>query len=260
MGSLATQGSWLTWPKKVHYNRAGLASGPAAPGGEGGREGERSQFRAAASPRCAPGWKRLRDGQGTRSGPGKPRMAAGRGDTSREVEGWWLRHRRGGSCLCLSVCPSLGRAQHGKDTPDVRKAIAWKVVMSAESYKSKPRMSSMCVRTPKDLTLTPSLNYLTESGLTCLSPEHYSRGSGRRRCRWIQDSFGANTSASWTGRSWGLIMGRGRSGGVSSFPVCLSLRDPAASNSCPLQPRWASSPPSHSPPIPQIQQPNSTYG
>lgn len=111
-------------------------------------------------------------------------------------------------------------------------------------------------RACKDLTLPPTFNYPTESGLTCLSSEHYSQGFGRRRCQWIWDSSGANTSASWTGRSWGLIMGRNwGDGGVSPFPASPAIMDPVDYISCPLRPRWTSSPL-----VPQVQQPHSTSG
>lgn len=59
MGSLATQGSWLTWPKKVHYNRGGLATSPPRLShslyGEGHSQHRKgtakwSQFQAAAFP------------------------------------------------------------------------------------------------------------------------------------------------------------------------------------------------------------------
>lgn len=61
MGSLAAQGSWLTWPRKVHYNRGGLASSPAAlaaPCGEGhpargGRAREKPIPSGSFSPLCA---------------------------------------------------------------------------------------------------------------------------------------------------------------------------------------------------------------
>lgn len=178
-------------------------SGSAVRGGCPGRERERSRLRARSA-----GMETLREGTGTRSRPAKPRGMEGAASPAPPGE----------VSVCLSVCLSISAAGTALARP-AKMPQTWGQLWdgSTASYKSKPRMSSMCVRAPKDLTLPPSLNYLTESGLTCLSSEHYSRSSGRRRCRWIQDSFGASTFASWTGSSWGLIMGKGGKWGGGGF-------------------------------------------
>lgn len=181
---------------------------------EGGRGRAKPIPSGSFSPLCAGMEKGSGRGSGNSDQAGKTSHGSNRKRRFDRDGGLMAAAQTGRELRALrpSVCPSISGAGTARTAKMPQTWGNLPVVMSAASYKSKPRMSSVCVRAPKDLTLPPSLNYLPESGLTCLSSEHYSRGPGRRRCRWIQDGFGANTFASWTGRSWGLIMGRGEMG------------------------------------------------